>query len=448
MSQSFATEGPRSATPAFAGNAGPASPPTPAEWALVLGLLGLVFALQFAATWHLTALAAFDQYNLFFDADSNQYISAVAHGWSFNRAIHPGFALLFNVPARAIDLVASMAGLLQPGAVRAMLPLLVPATSGLVAGLFWWLACCQAGLSPLARTGGLLLMQGSFSQVLFASVPECYPVSGAFYGVLLWAAARAHRHPQRLEAWQVQGAWIVLAVVMTGVTVTNGAVCVAVWLALRLRAARWRRWLAEGLIGSVVVGGSILGIGALDRWAYSLEPVAAGSTLRKVSNHGLASNFVPASVSLRALELPAHALASIVSPPALMIRNELAEQNANRYQFGFSFIESAVSLPRLMTGWALMLLGVVVALPRLASSALARACAALFAFNAALHAVWGSEVFLYSQHWLAFLVFAIAAALHRAGATGERMLCAAGVAVAAHSAWRFGGMIATLETWR
>lgn len=421
--------------------------PSYGELWFVGAFLVLVFVAQLLAAFHLNGLQAFDQYNLFFDADSNQYVSAVAHGWSFNRAVHPGFALLFNVPTRAFDVVISGAGLATPGAVRAIAPIMLPALCGLVGGIFWWRACCEVGWSALARTGGLILMQGSFSQVLFSSVPECYPVSGMLYCVLLWAAARAHREPMWLERHGVQWAWLLLAVISTGVTVTNGAVWLAVWLALRLRIAPWRRWLAEGTVGAVVVLVSIPSIAALDRLAYSLEPVPLASTARDVSGHGLRSAFVPDSLSARVVELPAHALASIVSPSADKIRNPLAEKNSNRYQFGFSFIESAVTPWRVVVSWVLMLTGLALTLPRLASSPLARACAAVFVFNAALHAAWGLELFLYSQHWLAFLVFAVAAALQRAGAYGAAALWAVGVGVAAHSVWRFSGMIAVLEMW-
>lgn len=415
------------------------------KWVVAVFLVG-VFAGQLAVSLHLHALQAFDQYNLFFDADSNQYVSAVAHGWSFNRVIHPGFGLLFNVPTRALDLLASGAGLFKPGAVRAFVPILLPALCGAIGGAFWWRASCVLDWSPLARIGALLLMQGSFSQMLFTAIPECYPVSGALYCVLLWAAARAHRDGSLLERRSVQAMWLLLSVISTGVTVTNGAVWVAVWLALRWRLTPWRRWLAEGCFGGVVVVLSIPAIAELDRWAYKLEPISLTLVFSQVSGHGLNSVFEPTSVLSRTIELPAHALASVLSPQVQRIRNELAEKNANRYHFGFSFIETAITLPRILISWAIVVIGLA-SISRLAWSPMARTCASVLAFNAALHATWGLEVFLYSQHWLAILVFAVSAGMQRAGVWGVRLLWLVAIGVATHNTIQFSEMVSTLQKW-
>jgi hypothetical protein len=231
---------------------------------------------------------------------------------------------------------------------------------------------------------------------------------------------------------------------MTGITVTNGIVCTAVWLALRYGDVRWRRWLLEGLIGALAVVATISALRQIDRWVYTLPPVDMSATAARIGNPGLASTFVPGSVASRVAGLPAAALASLVAPPAQRIRNELAEKNDNRYKFGYSFIESSVTPPRAVAAWILFIIGMVAGIPRMRISPLGRGLAALFAFNLALHSVWGLEVFLYSQHWIAFLVFAIVAGLDRIDRFGGGVALALGLAVASNSAWQFSAMLANL----
>jgi len=72
--------------------------PTVAERLGVAAFLLAVFFLQLWTAFHLNALQAFDQYNLFFEADSIDYLSAVANGWSFTRYIHPGVRAVPECP--------------------------------------------------------------------------------------------------------------------------------------------------------------------------------------------------------------------------------------------------------------------------------------------------------------------------------------------------------------
>ena len=421
-----------------------------AETLLAGALLLLAFCAQLALTLHLAALGAFEQYNLFFDADSNQYLAVIAHGWGVIRGPHPGFALLINLPLRALEYLTVQTGLAPPGAVGAAGALLLPALCGALGAWFWWRACVWAGIGAASRLAGLLLLQTSFSQIVFSALPESYPVSGMLYCILLWAAARAHSQPAMLDRIPVQAAWLALALAMTAVTVTNGFLCVAVWFALRAGRPnmRPRRAALEAVAGALIVAFSIYADRVVDSVVYSLPRPTLGATVTGIANMGLKSSYVPSSVTQRVAALPALALASVAAPPVALIRNELAERNASRYRFGFSVNDSAASAPRLALAWLLALAALAAvarAWPALAGSALARAVGVVLLLNAALHAVWGTEVFLYSQHWLAFLVFAVVGALRGLGKAGAGWLCGAALAIAVNNIWRCAGMLEVLH---
>jgi hypothetical protein len=397
-------------------------------------LLVGVLSLQLRTAFHLHALMAFDQYNLFFDADSNQYVSAVAHGWSFNRQIHPGFALFFNVPARGLDALLTAGGLIQAGTFRSVLPIALPPLCGLIGSLFLWFACVRAGLSVVTRIGTIVLLEGSSSQLIFTAIPESYPVSGMLYCVLIWLAALAASDRSLCGRRGFQVGWSVLCIAMTGVTVTHGLVCTAVWLALRLGTIAPRRWIIEGVVGACLVLATIAVLKEVDQRIYALPPAELTDSAKAIGNFGLASAFVPSSVASRVIALPGHALASLVAPPAMKIRNQVAELSDSRFKFGFSFIESSVTRPRLIVAWILFVAGIAASVSRLRISPLARAVAAVLAFNLALHSVWGLEVFLYSQHWVACLVFAIAAGVDRVPRFGGPALLALASGIAWHNA--------------
>lgn len=432
-----------------------AAPPDPAplrryaagraETAAVGALLALCFALHLLLARHLAGIAAFDQYNLFFDADSNQFLGAVEHGWSDIRTLHPGFQLLLNGPVRALDHLAAQAGLARAGALRAAAPLLLAPLCGLLGGGFWWRACVEAGLAPALRLGGLLLLQCSFSQVIFTTIPESYPLSGMLYCVLLWAAVRAQRRPASLERRPVQAAWLALALAMSAVTVTNGFVCVAVWALSRGRRIAWRRRALAALGAAAIVAASIYAVRALDSVAYSLPLPTPGAMLAETGHTGLTPAYTAPSSPQRVKELPALVLAGLLAPRAAVVRNPSAEYHANRYRFGFSFSATAASAPRLALGWLLALAGLYAAWPALAGSTLARAVGAVFLLNAALHTVWGTEVFLYSQHWQAFLLFAIVRPLQALGRRGAALLLGLTLALGANNAWRLADMLAVIH---
>lgn len=415
--------------------------PTVAERLGVAVFLLAAFLLQLRTAFHLDALQAFDQYNLFFEADCIDYVSAVANGWSFTRSIHPGFALFVNVPIRAVDALATALGIIPAAAIRNASATALAPLCGLVGSVFLWLACVRARLSAPARIGAVVLLQGSFSQVVFTAIPESYAVSGVLFCLLLWAAALGAARPALLDRPAVKAAWLLLCVVMTGVTVSNGIFCIGVWLALRAGAIAWRRWLLEGLIGAAAMVICVPALQLVDRWVYTLPAVGMSKSVGEIGDYAVTSDFVPSSVPGRIVELPAHAVASIFAPPV-----ERRAKHKDRYPFEFSFIESAVTAPRLLLAWVLVLGGLMAGLPRrLGTSALARAAAVVFALNIILHSVWGREVFLYSQHWLAFLVFALAAGIDRSGRIGGWLVLALGLLIGVHSVWRFTAMIATLS---
>jgi len=132
------------------------------EKALIFTILFIFLMLKIAVSFYLNRIGVFAQYNVFFDADPNQYVSAISNGWGFGRDVHPAFGLLLNVPVRALNYLAMHLGLISTNTIREVAPIIISPLLSSVSGIFWWLAACRFGFSASARIGGLLFSQFAF----------------------------------------------------------------------------------------------------------------------------------------------------------------------------------------------------------------------------------------------------------------------------------------------
>ena len=372
------------------------------EAVAVIALLLLLSITQWCLALKLQRLGVFNQYDVFFDADPNQYVSAIADGSDYGRLIHPAFALFVNAPVRAFDFVAAATGMVSPGAVRRAATLIVsPLFSGL-AGWLCWRAFCFAGFSRRARLAGLLLSQFCFSQTVFAALPESFALSGAGVAALLLLAVIAAQHPERLNTRSVQAQWLTLACWMTGITVTNGLLCITVWAAIRCKAGRVRRTVCEAAIAAVIAVGFCLGAVVADRMAF--EP-GTGNVSVAWKAAWWVDHFSHSASLAGFVELPASLFSALVAPRIHSVPNAGA-QISDLYQYSFSVEPAKKSTAWIILGW--LGLGALFAFwqKRSINATTGRAVSAVLIFNALLLTIFGSETFLYSQHWSAFLIFA------------------------------------------
>jgi hypothetical protein len=141
-----------------------------------------------------------------------------------------------------------------------------------------------------------------------------------------------------------------------------------------------------------------------------------------------AKHYVGPSFGKRVAEIPSYALASIVPGFPRKIRNEIAERHHNRHPFAYSFESQKINWTSVALLWLATLAALWASRPISFHSALFAACLAVFTCTILLHSFWGTEIFLYSQHWLAFLCFAIARAIDTQ-TTGRKSLISGAVLV-------------------
>ena len=410
---------------------GTAPIPAQAEKITVIAILGVLVILRIMVSAYLGRLGVLAQNNILFDSDTYAYLKVISNGCCINRVIHPAFAIMVNIPVGGFAFVAAYLGISDAGSIRTLAPIILSPIAASLGGFIWWLAACRAGFSATARIAGLLFSQFVFSLSVFAILPESYAISGALFSALLFLCVNAINHPETLDLWKIHAQWLALACVMTGVTITNGFICIAVWMAIRFDPQKpgWiplRRILTGGIVAAAILGGTIVVMLTADQLAYPKDSKSlvekgdeAADRVQKFMKGSTAERtaalpytimwvrrFMEGSAAQRAVAMPASFMAGIFPPAIEIIPNNVAKPG-QPYQIGFSFEPGEKALPRIVFGWFSMAALAAVLAWRFSFSPIIRAITAVLAFNGVLHSFYGAETFLYSQHWSAFLAFAI-----------------------------------------
>jgi hypothetical protein len=405
-----------------------------------LGLFTASFAARvpLARTW--SALGVIDQHDVLFDADPVVFLQAFRDGDMRDRLwrAHPNVRNFVNP---AVRLAAGLLHAVRPDwteeRARGEAALLVaPAAAGVTTAAVF-LTLRLLGASLLAAGLGALVETCAFSGLVFGSIPESYPLSGAMLALAFLLLADASRAGGRLRVLP----WVLVASTAFGITATNIAL-VGIPLfaaASRVTASRVR---AAAVTGGVLLAAAVVGV---------MELLALNAAygehlpLRKIERTDTFLAARPAE-TLRAFP---EALVSTVLPdrPAV-VTNEIGLRRDYPFKRMFTVEGGPRSLvSKLLRGLVVagfLLLGAL-QLARLRESGPPVLWAALgvLAFNLALHSFYrGPDLLLYSMHWHAALLVVMGAS---ALAPRRAAVALLAVAVAFNSATVLLWMLRTLR---
>jgi hypothetical protein len=378
-----------------------------------------LFAASFAARIPLarawSGLGVIDQHDVLFDADPVVFLQAFRDGDMRDRLwrAHPNVRNLVNPPVRLLADVARLVRSDWTGerAGREAALLVAPAASGVTtAALFLTLRLLGASLGAAAL--GAMVEMCSFSGLVFGSIPESYPLSGAALALAFLLLAEAARAGGRLRPVP----WILVGSTAFGITATNLAlvgiplVCAA-WRAhgSRLRAAATTAAL---LVASAVVG--VVELLALNA-AYGEH-----LPLRKIER---TDSFLAARPVETLRSFPEAVVSTVLPDRPAVVTNEIGLRRDYPFKLMFT-IEGGPQgkVSRLLRGLVVagfLLLGAL-QLARLQGPGppLLWAAMGVLVFNLVLHSFYrGPDLLLYSMHWhpaLAVLLGAAALAPRRA----------------------------------
>jgi len=368
--------------------------------ALFAGVVNLAIAL------HFDGLKGFDQLDLFFNADASARLHCMAEGRCSGRSSfsHPNLALFVNPPvALAAVPLAAVTGI-EPERARRLAALGVsPLASAVKAPIVLYLLL-GLGLG-LGQSAALALLSAvSFSQLAFGSIPESFALAGLLLAVGYLLALRCMRSGDRRLS-----PWLVLGVLVTGITVSNLVAVAILFAAVGLaRAERPRAVLARtGVLVSGVLAATIA-LAALSGALYELSGVdlAGGGeyTQRWLKPHKTLD---------RAAAMPSALAHTFTASEPALGRNLPARLAGSRYPYRFA-IEHRDLRFCIAHGLGAAIFGLfaIGAFGYRRAGAPARwlcgASLAILAFNWGLHSAWGVDLILYSQHWQTALVVLLA----------------------------------------
>lgn len=378
----------------------------------------------------LDRLGAFDQWDVIFDADPNVRLDLFASGgWRRRCSVHPLLRLV-SLPIRGAVALADRAGLsVSPprDSRRALAMLVAPVCSALTA-VVMFRVFLGAGYGDPAAAAGALLHQVTFSQVMFGSVPDHFVVGGLgmslvlLCGLVLPSADRI--------GWP---RWIAAGVFTAGITISQIVPTCLLFAACCRGGGMSPRATARA---TAILGGSSVALALSMNWLLTFPdgPSSPHSHVAEIAEY---ARFFPSSPVEHALGAIAALPNSIAPPPARVVPGE--PRHTVRYRIRLT-LESVRDPVRIAVVWIPFLFGAWLGLRSddPVRRSLCLGSVAIVLYNLLFHAIWGNEWFLYSQHWLAPLVFVMTGPLRDAGRYRVPLWIAASIALALVAAgnWR------------
>jgi hypothetical protein len=378
--------------------------PALAVCAAALFAIAFVVRVPLARTW--SGLGVLEQHDVLFDADPVVYLQTFGDGDMRDRMwrAHPNVRNLVNPPVR---LLAAALRVVRPDwtvaqARREMALLVAPAAAGATT-VAVFLTLGLLGASRSAAAAGALVETCAFSGLVFGSIPESYPLSGAAIASAFLLLADA------LRGGRLRGlAWVVVASTAFGITTTNLAI---VAILLFIAASRTARSLprAAGVTAAVLV--LSVAVAAAEFFAVN---AAYGEwvPLRKFER---TDTFLAPRAAETVRSFPGAVVSSILPDRPAVVTNEIGLRRDYPIKLRFTMEDTPQGLvSELLRGLVVagfLLLGAM-QLARVAGIGrpILAAAAGVLAFNLVLHSVYrGPDLLLYSMHWHAALAVVLAA---------------------------------------
>jgi hypothetical protein len=393
-------------------------------------LMAVLFAcsllLHGVIAWGLESRQAFVKTNVLFNADPNIMQRAFSVGWANPRLKHPN---LSNFVAPVVRGTAAAASALSGGSPEVWRERVALSVTPLASGVRTVLVADMGlvlGLGPVGAGIFAVLDLAAGSGVIFGSMPESFPLSGLAIAWMFWLGARRLKGERTTTA-----TWMACGVFAAGVTVTNIAPFVIVWLSTEIRSRQqWR----EAVARAAAMSGCVLALTALI-WVGSFaaiqslvgDEVDAASQVtaeRRVTRvvdlpdrvsylAGEERTYMRSDVAGRIAAFPV-AIADAIAPPyqpqVVPHQSPIAEPYGPTIMFTYDSVLGREPLAVVLTVLVLGAAGYGFRqwFRSIAGRRLAAACVGILVFNLVLHSSYGDEYFVYSQHWQLTVTFLIA----------------------------------------
>lgn len=353
-------------------------------------MLYFVFSYMISVYWY--KIGYFSVVDIFFDTDPASNIKSLAHGVGRNALSH-AFLEFFTVPVRILEfLFASALEFNNPALLREYLSLAIaPCFSALTLVYFYR---CLVLVNTSDESAILLTMIYAFSitNLLFSIIPETYSISCFLITYLIYYYLLLDRAYKRSDL----KVWILLGVLLAGVTITNLFIFLIVYAAFILKGANFSFNTVKNLFFSSIV--CIVIVVVLHKLSLILFTADAGKeggvdwiAMHLKSNLiGVVSNF------LNLFSASINAIFAFEPKPFFRL---CSESECNALTFARDK-DDLVILGLVGMAWLLLLTRVKSYALSTEWQSLYIVCGLILLFNFSLHTIFGREMFMYTKHWI------------------------------------------------
>ena len=390
--------------------------PNDKSFTLIVCAVHLAFTVLMATLWYNASY--FDKPDLLFDTDPDRNILSYAHGWiddenvtisSIHNLTHV-LVELFSIPIYILAKVlwplgAEKMGIINETILREYLALWISPLFSTLTIYVFSLILSVFKIERLMRNLILLIFASGFSNLIFGIIPETYSISSFLIAVACYYYLRCHSAPRFDHDW----AWYALAVLITGVTITNICIFSIIYFVHLVRNRGVRFLKAVWQTGAV---GAVTGFSLLLCWVVS--HFLTGVDRGRQGRDGYIANFTVSDFS----EWADNLLGVVATWQNAIVG--FGPRIAEHYEsVGVSvsftnYPESGFIMTIVISVMLLMAINVIRCIrkeqssqkdsPNLVPIEIYVISLLIVLFNLGFHSCFGIEPFLYSQHWIVSLM--------------------------------------------
>lgn len=155
---------------------------------------------------------------MLFDSDPNLWIHMFAHGWGSNTILHPLANYVFTIPIRIIEILASVAGLVNdPVAFRESLVLYISPLSSALMAVLMYITFRKMEFDHLKAFFVACLTALGFSSLAFGSIPSVYTLTSFSNSLLMILALSYSINARKLT----HICFVIVGLFTVGITISN-----------------------------------------------------------------------------------------------------------------------------------------------------------------------------------------------------------------------------------
>lgn len=359
--------------------------------AVLLALIALSLYVGLTHVWD--SRGAFGQHDVLFDADVKTRLACFADGWDRDgrNTKHPNLCNLVNPPIRVF--AALFSGVEDQAQFRRSLALWVAPLAAALNVALCFLAALRMGVSGARAMALALILAASFSLVLFGSVPDHLALGGMTIALAAVAYVNALAGRQ-CAVWL----WYMLGWLAASITVTN-VMPVAMFYGASLIAVResWSRAVGKASLLLFLALATAFGSALLLNAAYGIHGL---DVFMPRAGVGPIKDFPLQNL----MDFPWRVLQSFAPSEYRIIPNGMSSNEPHQYIIQFSMENLSIGQGGHALALVLLLLIALAFFQTWRKGSTPRQfmvtmCLAV-AFHGVLHARFGSDIFLYSAHWL------------------------------------------------